>query len=268
MIRSAHSALKPNIAVTPVHVVSLFGVLVLSLALTPPMHATAIATGSIEVTNFTITPASGTVVFGTLWTADSFAQAQNSLCGCDSQFNSSLGGTAQADAMVMFARAHALTDASGLTLSASDAVNITGGVMAANTLGQSTLFNATFSITGTTGPVDVTFSALVNLAQSLFTDASGVFAMNDTSYQLTIDGQTVLFMDVSNQIGPSSSFSTSSSGTLTDTMTLNSGQDYSVTAIAQDDPSGYTIPEPPSGSMILMGAALIAAKRVYVTFRA
>jgi hypothetical protein len=51
-------------------------------------------------------------------------------------------------------------------------------------------------------------------------------------------------------------------------MTLNSGQDYSLTAIAQDDPSGYTIPEPPSGSMILMGAALIAAKRVYVTFRA
>lgn len=266
MIRSLHSVFHS--AVASAHVASLCLLLALPAVLAPPSHATAIATGSIQVTNFTITPASGTVTFGTLWTADSFAQAQNSLCGCDSQFNSSIGGTAQADAMVMFAQAHALTDASGLTLSASDAVNITSGVMAANTLGQSTLFNATFSITGTTGPVDVTFSGLVDLAQFLFTDASGVFAMNDTSYQLTIDGQTVLFMDASNQIGPSSSFSTSSSGTLTDTMTLNSGQDYSLTATAQDDPSGYNLPEPPSGSMILLGAALIAAQRVYVTFRA
>jgi hypothetical protein len=268
MIGSAHSVFQFRTAAASVHVASLCLLLALSAALAPPLHAMAIATGSIQVTNFTITPTSGTVAFGTLWNAQSFAQAQNSLCGCDSQFNSSLGGTAQADAMVMFAQAHALTDASGLTLSASDAVNITGGVMAANTLGQSTLFNATFSITGTTGPVDVTFSAMVGLAQSLFTDASGVFAMDDTSFQLTIDGQTVLFTDASNQIGPSSVFSFSSSGTSTDTMTLNAGQDYSLTATAQDDPSGYNIPEPPSGSMILLGAALIAAQRVYVTFRA
>ena len=134
--------------------------------------------------------------------------------------------------MVLFAQAHAVTDSSGLALSASDAINITGGVMAANTLGQSTPFNATFSITGTTGSVDVTFSAVVDLAQFLFTDASGVFAADDTSFQLTLDGQTVLFMDASNQVGPSSSFSTSPSGTVTDTVTLNAGEDYSLTATA------------------------------------
>jgi hypothetical protein len=111
--------------------------LVIALALDPPADATAIATGSISVTSFTITPSSGTVVFGTPWTAESFAQAQNSLCGCDSQFNSKVGGTAQADAMVMFAQGHALTDAAGLTLSAADAVNISSaGVMAANAIGQ------------------------------------------------------------------------------------------------------------------------------------
>jgi hypothetical protein len=140
-------------------------------------HATAIATGSISVSNLTIAPTSGAAVFGTLWTAQSFAQAQNSLCGCDSQFSSSLGGTAQADAMVAFAQGHALTDAAGLSLSASDAVNISGaGVMAANAIGQSTLFNTTFSITGGTGPVDVTFSALLSMSQFLFTDPAGVFA--------------------------------------------------------------------------------------------
>lgn len=241
---------------------------IVSLVLAPALHATAIATGSISVTNLTITLSSGTVTYGSPWTAQSFAQAQNSLCGCDSQFNSSVGGTAQADAMVAFAQAHALTDAAGLTLSASDAVNISGaGVMAANAIGQSTLFNTTFSITGGSGSVDVTFSALLNMAQFLFTDPNGVFAMDETSFQLSLDGQTVLFMDLANSIGSNSSLSDSFSGTLTDTVTLNFNQDHTLTGFAEDDPSSYNTPEPPAGSMMLLGAALIAAQRVFVTLR-
>jgi len=61
--------------------------------------------------------------------------------------------------------------------------------------------NTTFSVTGGSGPVDVTFSALLNMTQFLFTDPGGVFAKNETSYQLSIDGQTLLFMDLANQIG-------------------------------------------------------------------
>jgi hypothetical protein len=243
----------------------------LSLAVSvapPPIHATAIATGSISVTNLTITPSSGTVTYGMLWTAQSFAQAQNSLCGCDSQFSSSVGGTAQADAMVMFGQGHALTDAASLTLSAADAVNISGaGVMAANAVGQSTLFNTTFSITGGTGPVDVTFSAMLDMSQFLFTDFAGVFANNQTSFQLSIDGQSVLFMNLANSIGSNSSLSDSFSGALSDTMTLNFNQDYTLTGFAEDDPSGFDTPEPPAGSLLLMGAALLAAQRVFVTLR-
>jgi hypothetical protein len=238
------------------------------LAFAPAVHATAIATGSVSVTNLTISPSSGTVSFGMPWTAQSFAQAQNSLCGCDSQFNSSVGGTAQADAMVMFAQGHALTDAAALTLSASDAVNISGaGVMAANAVGQSTLFNTTFSITGGTGSVNVTFSAMLDMAQFLFTDPSGVFAMDQTSFQLSLDGQTVLFSNLANSIGSNSSLSDSFSGTLSDTMTLNFNQDYTLTGFAEDDPSGYDTPEPPAGSLLLVGAALLAAQRVFVTLR-
>lgn len=243
-------------------------ILPFSFVLVPSGHASAIAIGSISVTNLTISPSSGMVVFGSPWTAQAFSQAQNSLCGCDSQFNSSVGGTAQADAMVQFAQGHALTDAAGLTLSASDAVNISGaGVMAANAIGQSTLFNTTFSITGGSGPVDVTFSALLNMTQFLFTDPSGVFANDETSFQLSIDGQTALFMDLANQIGSNSTLSDGFSGTLNDTVTLNFDQTYTLFATAEDDPSGYDTPEPPSGSMILLGAALVAAQRVFVTFR-
>lgn len=242
--------------------------LALSISYAPLAHATAIATGSISVTNLTISPLSGTVVYSSPWTAESFAQAQNSLCGCDSQFNSSVGGTAQADAMVLFAQGHALTDAAGLTLSASDAVNISGaGVMAADAIGQSTLFNTTFSISGGTGSVDVTFGALLNMSQFLFTDPNGVFAMDETSFQLSLDGQTVLFRDLSNHIGSNATLSDGFSGPLSNTLTLNFNQDYTLYGVAEDDPSGYDTPEPPAGSLLVLGAAVIAAQRVFVTFR-
>ena len=164
-----------------------------SLGLAPPLQATAIAMGSVQVTNFTITPSTGTVVFTDLWTAQAFAEAQNSLCGCDSQFNSSLGGTAMADAMVMFAAGHSFAHAAALDLSAAATVNISGGIMAANAIGQATLFNTTFSITGGSGPVDVTFSAMLNIAQMLFTDASGVFAGTDASVSV-VSGWTECFI--------------------------------------------------------------------------
>ena len=267
MTRSLHSVCHS--AVASAHVASLCLLLALSVALAPPpIHATAIATGSVSVTNLTIMPSSGTVAFGRPWTAQSFAQAQNSLCGCDSQFNSSVGGTAQADAMVMFAQGHALTDAAGLTLSASDAVNISNaGVMAANAIGQSTLFNTSFSITGGSGPVDVTFSTLLDMSQFLFTDPGGVFAGNETSFHLSLDGQTVLFMDLANQIGTNSTLSDGFSGSLSDTVTLNFDQTYALFATAEDDPFGYSTPEPPAGSLMLVGAALLAAQRVFVTLR-
>jgi hypothetical protein len=228
----------------------------------PPLHATAIATGSISVTNLTITPSSGTVVFGTPWTAQAFAQAQNSLCGCDSQFNSSVGGTAQADAMVMFAQGHALADAASLNMSASAAVNIAGaGVMAGNATGQPTIFNTTFSITGASGPVSVTFSAMVDITQSLFTDAAGVSALSDTSYALSLDGQNVLFMDSFNQIGSSSSWSNTFSGTLTDTVTLNPDQTYTLTSASDTDETSHNTPEPATGLLTLFGASIPLIRR-------
>ena len=248
--------------------VPLLFALAVSLALTPRLQATAIATGSVSVTNLTITPSSGTVVFSMPWTAQAFAQAQNSLCGCDSQFNSSVGGNAQADAMVMFAQGHAVTDAANLTLLAADAVDISGaGEMAANALGQSTLFNTTFFITGGSGSVDVAFSALLNMGQTLFTDSSGVFANDETSFQLSLDGQTLLFMDLANQIGSNSGLTDGFSGTLNDTVTLNFDQNYTLYGVAEDDPSGYNTPEPPAGSLMLFGVALIAAQRIVATVR-
>lgn len=242
--------------------------LALSWGAAPLLHATAIATGSISVTNLTITPASGTVTYGKSWTAQAFAQAQNSLCGCDSQFNSSVGGRAQADAMVMLAQGHALADAASLNQSASAVTNISAaGVMAANATGQPTIFNTSFSVTGGSGPVNVTFSAMVDLTQSLFTDAAGVSALSDASYALSLDGQNVLFIDSFNQIGSSSSWSNRFSGGLSDTITLNFNQTYALYSAADTDETSYDTPEPPTGSLMLLGVAAGFVRRFLMAVR-
>lgn len=262
MIRSAYSVFHPHPAVARVYVVPLLVMLMLLVALAPPpLHATAIATGSITITNLTITASTGTVVFGGPWTAQAFAQGQNSLCGCYSQFDSSNGGTAQADAMVMFAHGHALADAASLNMSASAATNVAGaGVMAANATGQPNLFS-TFFITGTSGPVSLTFSAMVDITQSLFTDAAGVSALSDASYSLSLDGQNVLFMNSFNQIGSSSSWSNTFSGTLTDTVILNPDQTYTLTSASDTDETSHDTPEPATGLLTLFGAPVPLIRR-------
>ena len=243
-------------------------ILVISLELAPPVSATAIATGSISVTNFTITPASGTVSFGGPWTANAFAQAQNSLCGCDSEFNSSIGGTAQADAAVMFAQGHALADAVSLNLFASAATNVSGaGDMAANATGQPELFNNTFSITGGTGPVNVTFSATVDITQFLFTDMAGVSALSGVSYALSLDGQNVLFMSSFNQIGSNASWSNNFSGTMSATVTLNFDEFHTVDSASDTDEMSHDTPEPPTGMLALLALSVPMVRRFLVAAR-
>ena len=211
MIRSAHSVFHSHTASASVHVVSLCLLLALSAALAPPLHATAIATASIQVTNLTIDPASGTVVFGGPWTAEAFAQAQNSFGENVGQFNSSIGGTATADALVTFAQGHSSADALNVISMGSASANITGGVVVASAVSQETIYN-TFQITGAGGPVNVTFGVLLNSMQSLFTDSSGVFASSEAAFTLSVDGQVILFNDIANQIGPSSSWTNNFSG--------------------------------------------------------
>jgi hypothetical protein len=244
-----------------VHVASLCLLLALSAVLAPPSHATAIATGSIQVTNFTVTPASGTVVFGGPWTAQAFAQAQNSLGENVAQFNSSTSGTATADALVTFAQGHSSADAVNVISMGSAGVDITGGVTVSSAVSQETISN-TFQISGGGGPVNVTFGVLLNSMQNLFTDSSGVFASSEATFTLSVDGQIVLFNDIANQIGPSSSWTNNFSGDLTNIVSLNENQVYQITLFADPEDGGGTIPEPSSIALALGGAAVGFIRRV------
>src|ERR1035438_3876714 len=107
MIRSAHSVSDSHSAVASVHVASFFLMLALSVVLAPPLAATVIVSTDIHASNIGITPSSGMVVFQTKWTAQAYAQAQNSLGQFDAHFDTSVGGVAEASAIVAFADAEA-----------------------------------------------------------------------------------------------------------------------------------------------------------------
>lgn len=249
-----------------VPVLLLFWLLVITLA-PPPIRATAISTGSIQVSDFMMTSSGGTLVFLGPWTAQAFVQVQNSLGENQAQFNSSTGGIAQASAAVQFASAQSTSNAQNVVQSASGGVNILGGVNAALSDSQATLYNM-FEITGPGGPVNVTSSVTLAYMQRMFTDASGVFANNEVAFTLSVDGMVVLFNQSTNQIGSNYGLWTNNfSSTLTNTIALNENQDYTIYLYADPDFMTSNVPDPPTIALALGGAMAGFIRRLILARR-
>jgi hypothetical protein len=235
-----------------------FVALLLVASAAPPVSATAIANSSIQLSSLTITPASGSIMFSP--TAQSFAQAQNSLGELVSNSNS--GATANSSAGVTWANASGSADSGSQTAAALANVNIPNVTGAANSVGRGSLFDLAFSVTGTSGPVGVQFSAMFPYAQSLITDIYGVQATSEVILDLSIDGQTVLFFDSPLTIGSSSSLATGGSPTLTNSMTLTAGQTYDLYLEIDSESSGInTTPEPATLALLLGGALVPLVRR-------
>lgn len=246
------------------HVASLLFLLAPLLLAVPPVQGSSVANGSISISNLSITPSGGNVVFSALWTAEAFDQAQNSLGGSQSQYNSSLGGLAQSTASVQYASAQSSADAMNLLLMASSGVNIPGGVIAASSVSRADIFNSTFMITGGSGPVDVNFGVMLNSLQNLVTDSSGLVASSEVIFALEVDGNVVLFRDSPLTIGPNMSAVLPFSGELTNSMTLNYNQDYTIRLEADAENSGQNVPEPSTIALALGGAAAVLIRRLIV----
>lgn len=229
----------------------------LMFAASPGANATAIAISSLHLQSLSIAPASGSIMFSP--TAQSFAQAQNSLG--DLVSNSNSGATANSSAVVTWANGSGSADAGSQTASASANVSIPNVTGAANSVGRGALFDFAFSVTGTSGPVSVQFSAMFPYAQSLMTDLYGVQATSEVILDLSIDGQTVLFFDSLNTIGPSSSLAISGSPTLTNSMTLMAGQTYNLYLEIDSESSGINATPEPATLTLLLGGALVPLVR-------
>lgn len=252
---------KHPVRITPTvrrfRLVPCFVTLLLVASAAPPASATAIANTSIQLSSLSITPASGSIMFSP--TAQSFAQAQNSLGELVSNSNS--GATANSSAVVTWANASGSADAGSQTASASANVSIPNVTAAANSAGRGTLFDLAFSVTGASGPVSVQFSAMFPYAQSLMTDIYGVQATSEVILDLSIDGSAVLFFDSPLVIGPSASLATSGSPTLTNSMTLTAGQTYDLYLEIDSESSGINATPEPATLTLLLGGALVPLVR-------
>ena len=221
-------------------------------------YADAVVMSSLNLSNLQITSLTGNIQFGGAWQATVAAQATNSLGQLSSHFNSSLGGTAVANAMVTFASGQGIANAANLTVSGSSQVNIAGVTAQAASSGQAFLFN-TFMITGGTGDVDVTFLAMIDGMQSLMTDAYGEFAESDVIFSLELDGDPVLFYASQLSGGPHTSIHQQISQALSNTVTLQYNTVYMIHAGVDPDspPADNSTPEPSTIILMISGLGVM-----------
>jgi len=242
--------------------ISYFALLSLAcLVLASPrrVEADASASASLMFSNLTVAPSAGTVVYAGPWTAESFAQAQNSLGELSQQYVSTNGTTATADAGATYATGHG--DASPLTLggTASSSSLIPGSnTLQAISEGQPDVYN-TFMITGGTGAVNVAFSVDLSGLLSVMTDSYGANAQAETIFNLTLDGNSTLFNDTLLSVGPNSTQAMPVAVSLSNTIALQFGTSYVVFAQPDAETTALTVPEPSTFALILAGCSVLAA---------
>jgi len=237
--------------------------------LAPPLQAGSIATTDASLTDLTITPSAGTLMFIVPFTASASALAQETLEGPSKDSMSALGALAQANATLLFASGQASADPANLLLanpatpllSSSSSANFNqpnGGIVAYSTA-TADFPSSTFEITGGKGPVMVNFGATLKGTQSLTNTGGGFDAISSVLFELLVNGQQVLFLNSFEQVGKNSSLLSVLSTTLASAITLQYGQSYTILVedVSQAQIYDTPIPEPSALSLLFGGPGLV-----------
>lgn len=237
----------------------------LSLLIARHAYATAISAANITFSLHITSDPETSVVFSNNWTAEAFAQANNSLGEADAGFDTSQTRTATADtdpAKVTWADGHGQADPVRLTGGAQSKANIPGTTLGqASSEGRGTLFNS-FEIT-TNDPnvtaVQVDFSVDLAGGVSAFTDTNGLSARSEAIFGLGVDGTLVsgLFLDKLLLIGSNSSAAQGISGTLSGSLTLQPGTTYFLLAETDAESMVANTPEPSTLALMLTGFGVL-----------
>ncbi len=169
--------------------VLVFGLL---LAASSTAHADTVVTTSFNFASVQFTPATGTAVF-TPTGASARALATNSL-GATQDNSVNTFPISQTTAVVTFANGSQLVNASNQTANATAFVSVGGCTCSASSFTQG-VFTGTLVILGGTGNVDVTFSIMPLGTGQITTDQFGVRGQAEVSYNLLLNGRSVLSQD-------------------------------------------------------------------------
>lgn len=242
--------------------VLLLGVL---LGTSSSAYADAVALTSITVSNFQITPTAGTIVFlgpqfgsRTVATATASNTASTGLFEETANIQSS-ATRADASTNITFASASAVSDFPNLFLSANATASLSGCSCTATAEGVAAL-HETFMITGGTGNVDVTVSALVQTVQDLVTDQLSLFAGSDIDIDLLVAGVTVFSFDPRLNIAFLDSQNFETQRQLSQILTLQFGQQYNLDLFirANSRAAQNEVPEPATVVMLVSGLGFMA----------
>jgi 2-keto-3-deoxy-galactonokinase len=110
-------------------------------------------------------------------------------------------------------------------------------------------------ITGGTGPVDVTFSALTQTIQNLVTDEFSTFAVSETRIFLNVIDVATFSFDSRFRIGPNESTVIETQRLISEVVTLQFNQQYSVviSGLAVSRAGANEIPEPATVVLLVSG---------------
>jgi hypothetical protein len=169
--------------------VLLFGLL---LGASSTAHADTVVITSFNFSNLQFNPATGTAVF-TPTGASARALATNSL-GENQDISSNTFPISQATALVTFANASASVSATNQTANLTSFVSVGSCTCSASSFGQGG-FTGTLVILGGEGNVDVTFSIMPFATGQVATDQFGTLAGAEISFNLLLNGVSVLSQD-------------------------------------------------------------------------
>lgn len=238
------------------------------LAFVPTLaHAGASASGSLGLSTLTATASSGTIAWSGTWSISSFASASNSFgeLAFDFSFDAS---SASASAAVTYASGHASGSVQGPgapTANVNGSLALPGGFEAsASVYPASTTLDTTFSITGTSGIVDVSFSALLSSALASSAGLDGEVLQNDVIFNLNVDGNNVLSYFDQAVVGPGAALSLTSAPALSGTISLDATAAHSLVLSLEHDPLIHTTSVPdgtPTGLLLAFCLILLVQSR-------
>lgn len=166
---------------------------------------------------------------------------------------------ALAAAAALSAGASGQSDLIHLQLNAISNVILSGCVCSAESEGLAFL-RQSFTITGDTGNVDVTFSALMQTMQNLVTDQFSLFAVSEARISVQIVDVRTFSFDSNLRIGPNELTSLEMQRQLSEVFNLQFGQQYELVVFvgANSRAAQSEVPEPATMVLLVSGLGFMA----------